>query len=256
VTRSEATERRPAVTLGYWSALICAAGALGYGAASIAVGAFATSAITYQGYESFVAGYSLLPTFVVVLPPFVVALAFPALVAALYATIPPERRSLGVLALVFAGVYSALLGSAYWLQLTYVPWNIMRGAGIELAPWIMWNPASVFWAFETFAYFAMGVACLFIGLALVPRTVPRRIRRGLIAMGALGLYFMATALKDPILDPADGDGWATALALSAMFAWVALFGFVAAALTGMFAEQRRRPEAIAPAEAAIVGEPS
>jgi hypothetical protein len=46
-----------------------------------------------------------------------------------------------------------------------------------------------------------------ISLALTPGTVPKRSRMGLIAMGALGLYFMVTALKDPILDPADGDAW-------------------------------------------------
>jgi hypothetical protein len=224
--------------IGFWSALVCGVGAIAYGLASIGVAIVATSALTYEGYSAFVAGYSLLPTFVVVAPPFVVTLAFPVLVAAIYASLPEERRPLGLLALVFAAIYTAVLGSAYWLQLTYVPWNIMRGAGEEVAPWIIWNPASFFWGFETFGYLAMGLSCLFAGLAYLPGSVPRRIRRGLIAMGVLGVYFMSAALKDPLLNPVPEEAWVTVWALSAAFAWVILFGFVAASLAVWFAQLR------------------
>jgi hypothetical protein len=240
------------LAIGYWAALVCGVGALAYGAVSIAVAIVATSAITYEGYAAFTADYSLWPTFAVVLPPLVVTLAFPVLVTAIYVSVRPERRPLGILALFFAGIYTAILGPAYWLQITYVPWNVMRGAGEEIAPWIMWNPASFFWGFETFAYFAMGLACLFAGLAFVRGQVPRRIRSGLLAMGVLGVYFLSAALKDSMLNPAGTDAWVTVWSLSAAFLWFIVFGFVGFFLAGWFGRQRASTAA-APA-AGILGE--
>jgi hypothetical protein len=234
----------PFLRLGYWSAVACGAGALAYGALSVVVGLVAVSAITWEGYPEFVAGYSALPSLAVLLPPFVVAVVFPALVLALHAAAPEERRPFALLALVFAGIYTAALGSAYWLQLTYVPWNLMRGAADGVAPWVVWNPASFFWAFETFGYFAMGLACLFAGLAFAPGTIPRHVRRGLLGMGALGLLFLVTAFKDVVLDPtpagdpAGAEAWANVWALSVGLAWVVLFGFLSLSLARWFARGR------------------
>jgi hypothetical protein len=59
------------------------------------------------------------------------------------------RRPLALLGLAFAGIYTAVLGAAYWVQLTYVPWNLLRGSTEGLTPWVMWNPASFFWPLES-----------------------------------------------------------------------------------------------------------
>lgn len=233
------------VTLGYRSALVCGTGAVGYGVASILVGLLAPSAIDWEGMERFAADYQALPTVVLVTPPLVVALAFPLLVLAASAKVAGPRRPLASLALAFAGITTAVLGAAYWIQLTYVPWNILRGTTEGLAPWVMWNPASFFWPLETFGYFAMGTASLLLGLAFRRTEIPRRLRRGLLAMGALGAYFMLVALKDLVLSITLGEPWtsgvealATAMALSAAFAWVLLFGFVSFSLARWFAGLR------------------
>jgi hypothetical protein len=221
--------------LGYWSALGCGAGALAYGVVSIAVAVIAPSALTWEGYEHYAAAYSPWPTLAVLAPPFVVSVAFPFLVLALYAAAAESRRPFALLGLAFAGVYTAVLGSAYWLQLTNVPWNIVRGATEGIAPWVIWNPASFFWSLETFAYFVMGLSCVCCALAFDGATLPRGIRRGLLAMGVLGAYFLSTAAKDVLLAPAPDQAWATVWSLSAAFAWVALFGFVSLALARWFA---------------------
>jgi hypothetical protein len=151
--------------LGYWAAVVCGVAAVAYGVASFLVAAFAPAALTWEGYEQFAAAYLPWPTMAVLAPPFVVTVAFPVLITAVYATTSAERRPFALLALVFAGVYTAVLGAAYWLQLTNVPWNIVRGATDGIAPWVVWNPASFFWSLETFAYFAMGASCVFAALA-------------------------------------------------------------------------------------------
>ena len=218
--------------LGYWAALACGAAAVAYGVVSILVVVIAPAALTWDGYELFVADYRRWPTMAVLAPPFVVTAVFPVLVLAVYATVGEARRPFALLALVFAGVYSAVLGAAYWLQLTNVPWNVVRGATDGIAPWVLWNPASFFWSLETFAYFAMGVSCVFAALAYEPGILPRRLRTGLLAMGALGVYFLSTALKDVVFN-ADA-AWVTAWSLSAFAAWVVLFAFVAFGLARWF----------------------
>lgn len=173
------------------------------------------------------------------------AVAFPVLVMALTSAGSQERQPLAMLALVFSGIYAAVLGSAYWLQLTYVPWNIIRGAGEEIAPWVAWNPAGFFWAFETFGYFALEAACLFAALALERGMMPHRIRGGLFALAALGVLFLLTALKDvvfdptPAADPTGAAGWANAWALSVALAWVITFAFVSGSLARWFAQRSR-----------------
>lgn len=241
--------------LGFWAALLCGVGAVGYGVASVLVGAFAPEAITWESFDQFVTDYRLLPTLAILTPPFVVTLAFPVLVLAVHAALPETRQPLTLVALVFAGVYTAVLGSAYWLQLTNVPWNILRGTTEGLAVWVAWNPASLFWSVETYGYFAMGVSGLFLGLALVAGTVPRRVRRALIAMGPLGVAFLAVAFKDLAFEAAgiyDRNGAevvATIWALSLVFAWVILVGFVSFALARWFADLRSSDGLTFPASA-------
>lgn len=113
--------------VGRWAALACGVAVVAYGVVSIRVAAIAPSALTWESYEQFVADYRRWPTMAVLIPPFVVTVVFPLIILAVYATVSEARRPFALLALVFAGVYTAVLGAAYWLQLTNVPWNIVRG---------------------------------------------------------------------------------------------------------------------------------
>jgi hypothetical protein len=233
--------------IGYWAALACGVGTVAYGLVSILVGVLAPSALSWEGYEQFTTDYRLWPTMAVLAPPLVVTIAFPILVVAVYATVSEERRPLALLALLFAGIYTAVLGAAYWLQLTTVPWNILRGATDGIAPWVVWNPASLFWSLETFGYFTMGVACVLVALAYEPGVLPRRARGGLLAMGPLGLFFLSTALKDVLLNPGEpAPAWVTVWSLSAALVWVVLFGFVSLSLARWFARSRTTMPATPP----------
>lgn len=232
VSQRAADPRAEFTRLGYWSALVCGLGAVAYGVGAAAIGVFAPSAITWETLDEFVADYRPLPTVVVLVPPFLVAVVFPALVLAVHTTLREERKPLGLLALLFAGIYTAVLGTDYWLQLTNVPWNIIRETTDGLAPWVLWNPASLFWSFEAFGYFALGVSCVLLALATDPGVLPRGLRRALAGMSVLGVLFLVNNLKDLVLEAVRSDGHrgieglATGSALSLVLAWVVLFGFV------------------------------
>jgi hypothetical protein len=70
---------------GYWAALVCGVGAIVYGVVSVGVAVVAPHVLVWDGYEQFAAGYSPWPTMAILVPPLVVTVAFPPLVAALYA---------------------------------------------------------------------------------------------------------------------------------------------------------------------------
>jgi hypothetical protein len=62
--------------------------------------------------------------------------------------------------------------------------------------------------------------------------LPRRVRQGLITMGALGVYLLRAASKDVMFN-SEGT-WVTVWLLSAGLAWVALFVFVSFSLARWF----------------------
>lgn len=220
------------IRIGYWSALACGLGAVAYGVASILVAVLATSAITWPTYEQFIASYSPLPTLVVLTPPFLVTLIFPVLAVSIHAMVSEARQPFALLGLVFAGVYTAVLGAGYWMQLTFIPQSLQEGNTAGLALWVLWHPRSFFWSIESFGYFSMGIAGMFLGLACKATPLSPRARSGLMAMFPLGIVFMINeALGNyPLGGP---------VSITLVFAWVILFAFVAFSLARMFAGLRR-----------------
>jgi hypothetical protein len=218
--------------LGFWSALVCAIGAVAYGVISIIVAATDVSALTFDTYAKFIANYSPLPTFAILTPPFLVALIFPILALSIYATASDERRPLALLALIFAGVYTAVLGMGYWMQLTFVPQSIAEGNTVGLDLWLLWHPRSFFWSIESFGYFAMGISSMFLAFSYKANALPRRIRWGLILMAPLGLAFMFNEALGiwPL---------ASVTPLLLLFSWVILFAFVAFSLAHSFTKLRK-----------------
>jgi hypothetical protein len=198
--------------LGRRAALACGIGALLYGVASIVVASLATSALTFTSWSEFVAGYSTVPTLVILAPPFVVALVFPALIVAVHRSATPERQGIALLALVFAAVYSAVLGMAYWLQLTFVPQSIAEGNTEGLALWVLWHPRSFFWALESFGYFSMGIASFLAALVLRGTPASGLARGALWLLGPLGVVFM--------LNEAIGTASPGLFSIALVFVWV------------------------------------
>ena len=202
--------------------VICAVGAILYGVASIIVVLVNTEALTFPSWSEFIAGYSTLPTLAILTPPFVVALAFPVVAVGVYRVAPSEGQPFALLAVVFAGVYTAVLGMAYWLQLTFVPQSISEGNTDGLAMWVLWHPRSFFWAFESFGYFAMGASSFLMALALPIGSTSRVARVALGALGPLGLVFM--------LNEALGNASPGPLSIGLVFVWVGITAVGMAAL--------------------------
>lgn len=140
-------------------------GAILYGVNSLMIAFAFTSAITWHGYTSFLASYHPWLTAAELIPVFAVTFIFLVLIFAIHQSEPKGRRLLMFMAVVFARVYTAVFGMAYWLQLTFVPQSLVEGNTNGLALWVIWHPRSFFWAYESFCYFAMGLFGFFAGVA-------------------------------------------------------------------------------------------
>lgn len=123
--RMEVKPRPSFARLGFWMAIAGAVGAILYGVNCLVIVFTVPSAITWHDYASFLASYNPWLTAAILIPPFVVTFIFPVLIFAIHQTVPQGKRSLVILALVFAGIYTAVLGMAYLLQLTFVPQSLV-----------------------------------------------------------------------------------------------------------------------------------
>lgn len=213
------TTRRIFLQLGFWSALLCGTGAAAYGLMSILIGATNASAITWVDVAEFSARYNPLPTILILTPPFLVTLAYPVLAVSLFGLAPDLRKPFGMLAIVFAAIYSAVLGPAYWMQLTFVPQSVLEGNAAAIEFSILWHTRSFFWAFESFGYFAIGVSCLFAGLSLTREFAASYVKVLLLVLAPLGILFL--------INQAAGL-WAlgTVVSLFLVFAWSFLFAVI------------------------------
>ena len=115
VEKMKAELRHPFARLGFWAAIAGAVGAILSGVTTLVI-VFFTSTFIWQDYASYLASYNPWITAAALIPVF-----------AVHQTVPEGRRPPVLLALVFAGIYSAVLGMASWLQLTFVPQSLVEG---------------------------------------------------------------------------------------------------------------------------------
>jgi len=92
---------------------------------------------------------------------FILATGFIFFVASCYFEADQKRKPLVLGALIFTAVFATIVFIEYTIQVAYIP-NAFDQDQTLLAVLNMANPKSVCWAFEMFAYAAMGVATMLI----------------------------------------------------------------------------------------------
>ena len=218
------SEGRGIGRVGLWGAVVTGVAALAYAVTIGAVGAIATDAITWTGLDEFLAGYSTMPTTIVLLPPLVASFAFLAVMVGVVRATDATRHDLAMLGLCLAVVYTAVLGCAYWVQVTYVAQSITEGLTDGLAPWIVWYPRSFFWALESFGYFAMCGAAFLAAVALRGTPASKVARGALGLLGPLGIVFLVNEWiglsSPPMLSPMIAMAWSIVTGVACLaLAW-------------------------------------
>jgi hypothetical protein len=149
----------------------------------------------WSGVDVFAASFKPLQTL-----PYVLGLAllagFVLFTASCHALARDEQRARTSAALVFTGIYAALVFTNYTIQIGYIP-RIVHERPPFLASLTMTNPSSFAWFLEMFGYAAMGVATWLLARGFGGSRRGDAIRSLLVANGVLSVVGAAcTALFD------------------------------------------------------------
>jgi hypothetical protein len=124
------------------------------------------------------------------------ALFFMMLASGVHERAARDRRQFSRLAIAFSAISAALLTADYFLQLRTIQPAILKGELDGLAPLSQYNPHGVFIALEEAGYLLMGVAFLFVSLAMPSPDGLHRCIRWVFGTGfaAIALLFVVLSI--------------------------------------------------------------
>lgn len=181
------TSEQPALTAGYWAAVL----------ATVFTVAFVVLAVVFdgdewKGIEDYARTFDTLQVIQLV-PVLLLAPTVVVLLSSIHAVAPDSRKAFGMAGVVFSGVYAAIIGTNYMLQLLVVRLNVENFALEGLALLAMANPHSIFVSLETIGYGFFGLAMLFTSGAFSGKRRENWIRGLLLTSGLTGILGAITA---------------------------------------------------------------
>jgi len=168
--------------IGFWSGALTAIWTVWF-----TVAFFAWYAISppseWQGIQTYADSFRLIPFLAWVIPCVLLTLTFPVLMSSIYLYASNERKIWGLLGLVFALIYAAILGLNYWILLAVVSPALVGNHADGLELFVIGSPVSVAFSLEGFGYSLMGLSMLFAGPVFSEGKLERWIRWLLILNG-------------------------------------------------------------------------
>jgi hypothetical protein len=157
--------------------------------------------------------------------------------ASCHALAAPSLRPRTAAALVFTGIYAALVFINYTIQLGFIP-RVLSDRPAYISALTMANPASFAWFLEMFGYAAMGVATWLLAPMFQGSRASDVIRYLLVANGVLSIVGAAcTALYDRWVFSAAGlasfAGWNLLVAVCFLLIAITRGGGVDSSLDGV-----------------------
>ena len=212
---------KPALRLGYWAAAFATAFTIVF-----VVLAIAFESGEWSGIEGYARTFDSLQM-VQLVPVLLLAPTVVVLITSIHTVASDTRRVFSMIAVVFSGVYAAIIATNYMIQLFVVRLNVLSNDLEGLSLLAMGNPNSVFVALETVGYGFFGLAMLSIGAVF----------KGELQAWISGLFITSgiTGILGAVAAPL-GQALLTLIGFS-----VSLLAFLAAAvLVGLFLRRLTR----------------
>lgn len=148
------------------------------------------------GIDAYAASFRQLPLLSWVVPCFFLTLAFLTMIAAVHALADEDNKIWSLLALVFAAIYTTVLSTSYYIQMTVVSHNLINQQTDGISLWLYANyyPYSLPGALEGSGYFFMCLSFLCISRVFCRGSLERWIRWLFIASGISGLLIFTNPL--------------------------------------------------------------
>ena len=146
--------------IGFWSAILTTVWTIWF---ILAFGSYMSSLPSeWPGIEAFAASFEPIPYIAWVIPCLLLALTFPVMISSIHYYASDDRRIWGLLGLVFAVMYGAVLAANYWLLLTVVRESLSSGYTEGLEWFVIGSPHSITNTIEGIGYGFMGLAAIFV----------------------------------------------------------------------------------------------
>jgi hypothetical protein len=191
---------RSAVMMGFWAATLASALTLVF-----VLLALVFDADEWSGMEAYARTFEIIQVAQLV-PILLLAPVVVVLIASIHHLTPDSKKVFSHIALIFSGLYAAIIGTNYIIQLSVVRLNVRAGdlEGLDLLA--MPNPRSVFVALETAGYAFFSLMALFLGAVFAGERLERWTRRLLIVTGITDISGTVGVLVDERLMMLTGFG--------------------------------------------------
>lgn len=156
----------------------------------------------WSGIDAYAESFNQLPFLAWVIPCFLLPLAFLIMIISVYALTEEEKQIWGLMALIFAAIYTAISSTNYYIQMAIVRYNLIHDMTEGMSLWLYANyyPHSIPGALEGIGYFFMCLSFLCVAQVFKPVKLERWIRWLFIASGILGMVVFTDLLyKIPII---------------------------------------------------------
>ena len=180
--------RDTAKSLGFWSSMSATVFSVAFLVALALTFLVYKLDFNWQGIEAYARSYNEAQILGFVIPCFLLAPAILAFTVCLYMKSPQEKRTLALLALVFAIIYVTQISYNYFMQMTAVRQSIKAGVLEGLTPFAFGNFNSTFWSMETLGYTFLSLSMIFSGLLFRGSKTKAAIRWIFLINGIWGVW--------------------------------------------------------------------
>lgn len=180
--------------IGFWSSLLTGILNLGYFIAFIIYQPILRA--PWSGIDAYAKSFNQLPFLAWVIPCFLLTLAFLTMIITIYILVEGENKIWSLFALVFAAIYTTILSTSYYIQMTVVRYNLIheRTDGISLWLYANYYPYTIPGALEGVGYLFMCLSFLCVSKVFSQGKLERWIRWLFIATGILGIVVFTDPL--------------------------------------------------------------
>ncbi len=182
--------------IGFWSSLLTGILNLWY---FIAFTLYQTILYApWSGIDAYAYSFQPMPLLAWVIPCFLLTLAFLVMVSSVHAQVEADSRIWSLLALVFAAIYTTILSTSYYIQMTVVRYNLIhqRTDGISLWLYANYYPYSIPGALEGIGYLFMCLSFLSVSRVFGQEKLERWISWLFTASGISGLLVFTNLLYE------------------------------------------------------------
>jgi hypothetical protein len=180
--------------IGFWSSLLTAFLNLWYLIAFIIYQPILHA--PWNGIEAYAESFQQLPFLAWVIPCFLLTLAFLMMIITIYISVEEENKIWSLFALVFAVIYTTILSTSYYIQMTVVRYNLIHNKTDGISLWLYANyyPYSIPGALEGVGYFFMCLSFLCVSRVFSQEKLERWVRWLFTAAGISGLLVFTDPL--------------------------------------------------------------